>query len=75
MKSIYVNWLGEGIVNVVWEVNVDVIIIGLCGIGKFRWIFLGSVSDYVLYYFDVFVIVCCYKDFYDMYYYYEDYYY
>lgn len=54
----YVQKLGEGILNIVKEVNVFLIIIGSRGQSKLCRIFLGSVSDYVMYYFFVLVLVC-----------------
>lgn len=50
--------VGEVIVVVVEKEKVNLIVIGIRGMGKFRWIFLGSVSDYVIYYVKCFVFVC-----------------
>lgn len=51
---------GEMVIFIVKKEYVDVIICGCCGLGKFWWIFIGIVSDYIVYYFYVFVVVCCY---------------
>lgn len=50
--------LGEGIVKIVIELDVDMIIMGSWGLGMICRIILGSVSDYVVYYVNVFVVVC-----------------
>lgn len=40
------------------EVQVVMIVMGLCGFGIIRWIILGSVSEYVFYYLYVLVMIC-----------------
>lgn len=54
--------LGYQIVEKIKEMNVDFLVIGLCGLGKFWWILMGSVSDYLVYYVYIFVMVYKYMD-------------
>lgn len=55
--------VGEFIIEMFRVEYVDLIIVGIRGMSKVWWIFLGSVSDYFVYYVNVFVFVCCYKEF------------
>lgn len=50
--------LGYGIIKVVEDEKVVMIVIGICGMGIICWKLFGSVSEYVIYYLLVLVLVC-----------------
>lgn len=53
--------LGDVIVSYSKKENVIIIVMGCRGLGKLRRILFGSVSDYVVWYLIIFVIVILFK--------------